>query len=63
MKSSKRKCSIVGGLMDTKSGAAAGLSPTDAKVVPYGAMTSTFYTGLDCLLCPTVLYFLTNLIL
>jgi len=24
--------------------------------VPYGAMTATFYTGVGCLLAPSVLY-------
>ena len=47
-----------GGLMGTTSGVAAGLAATDPKLVPYGAMTATFYTGLGCLLCPSVLYFL-----
>ena len=47
---------IYGGLMGTTSGTAAGLAATDARLVPYGAMTATFYTGLGCLLCPSVLY-------
>jgi malonate transporter MadM subunit len=46
-----------GGLMGTTSGVAAGLAATDPKLVPYGAMTATFYTGLGCLLCPSILYF------
>ncbi len=54
---------IYGGLMGTTSGTSAGLAATDAKLVPYGAMTATFYTGLGCLLCPSVLYSLTKLIL
>ena len=54
---------IYGGLMGTTSGTAAGLAATDASLVPYGAMTATFYTGLGCLLCPSVLYPLTRLIL
>lgn len=53
---------IYGGLMGTTSGVAAGLAATDQALVPYGAMTSTFFTGLGCLLCPSVLYSLTNLI-
>lgn len=52
---------IYGGLMGTTSGVAAGLAATDPKLVPYGAMTATFYTGLGCLLCPSVLYVLINL--
>ncbi len=47
---------IFGGLGGTTSGVAAGLAATDPKLVPYGAMTATFYTGLGCLLCPSVLY-------
>lgn len=47
---------IYGGLMGTTSGVAAGLAATDPKLVPYGAITATFYTGLGCLLCPSVLY-------
>ena len=54
---------IFGGLMGTTSGTSAGLAATDPKLVPYGAMTATFYTGLGCLLCPSVLYTLTRLIL
>ncbi len=42
---------VYGGLMGTTSGTAAGLAATDARLVPYGAMTATFYTGLGCLLC------------
>ena len=47
---------IYGGLMGTSSGVAAGLAAVDAKLVPYGAMTATFYTGTGCLLCPSILY-------
>ena len=52
---------IYGGLMGTTSGVAAGLAATDPKLVPYGAMTATFYTGLGCLLCPSILYILVKL--
>jgi malonate transporter MadM subunit len=54
---------IYGGLMGTTSGVAAGLAATDPKLVPYGAMTATFYTGVGCLLGPSVLYFLVVAIL
>lgn len=47
---------IYGGLIGTTSGVAAGLAATDPKLVPYGAITATFYTGLGCLLCPSMLY-------
>lgn len=53
---------VFGGLMGTTSGVAAGLAATDSKLVPYGAMTATFYTGLGCLLCPSVLYFIVKAI-
>lgn len=54
---------VYGGLMGTTSGTAAGLAATDPKLVPYGAMTATFYTGLGALLCPSVLFLLTKAIL
>jgi malonate transporter MadM subunit len=47
---------VFGGLMGTTSGVAGGLAATDPKLVPYGAMTATFYTGLGCLMGPSVLY-------
>jgi len=53
---------VFGGLIGTTSGVAAGLAATDPKLVPYGAMTATFYTGLGCLLCPSAFYFLVELI-
>ncbi len=54
---------IYGGLMGTTSGVAAGLAATDPKLVPYGAMTATFYTGVGCLLAPSVLYLLIEALL
>lgn len=53
---------VYGGLMGSTSGTAAGLAATDPKLVPYGAMTATFYTGMGCLLCPSVLYLATKAI-
>jgi malonate transporter MadM subunit len=52
-----------GGIIGTTSGVAAGLAATDPKLVPYGALTATFYTGMGCLLCPSVLFFILRLIL
>jgi malonate transporter MadM subunit len=49
---------IYGGMLGTTSGVSAGLAATDPALVPYGALTATFYTGLGCLLCPSVLYLL-----
>jgi malonate transporter MadM subunit len=54
---------IYGGIIGTTSGVAAGLAATDEKLVPYGALTATFYTGLGCLLCPSVLYFLIDFLI
>lgn len=54
---------VYGGLMGTTSGVAAGLAATDPKLVPYGAMTATFYTGVGCLLAPSVLYLLVEMVL
>lgn len=51
-----RSALIFGGLMGTTSGVAGGLAATDPKLVPYGAMTATFYTGLGCLLGPSVIF-------
>lgn len=53
---------VFGGLMGTTSGVAAGLAATDPRLVPYGAMTATFYTGVGCLLGPSILFFIINLI-
>ena len=53
---------IYGGTMGTNSGVAAGLAATDPKLVPYGVMAATFYTGLGCLLGPSVLYLATRLV-
>ncbi len=54
---------IYGGLMGTTSGVAGGLAATDPKLVPYGAMTATFYTGVGCLLAPSILFLLVKFIL
>ena len=54
---------IYGGLMGTTSGVAAGLAATDARLVPYGAMTATFYTGVGCLLAPSILYLMVRSLL
>lgn len=45
---------VYGGLIGTTSGVAGGLASTDPELVPYGAMTATFYTGLGSLLCPSI---------
>jgi malonate transporter MadM subunit len=53
---------IFGGMIGTNTGVMAGLAATDEKLVPYGAMTATFYTGLGCLLCPSLFYMFLNFI-
>jgi len=57
-----RAAMIFGGVMGTNSGVIAGLAATDPKLMPYGAMTATFYTGLGCLIGPSVIYFLVRLV-
>lgn len=51
-----RSALIFGGLMGSTSGVAGGLAATDPKLVPYGAMTAIFYSGLACLLGPSLMY-------
>ena len=55
-----RTALIFGGMLGTTSGVTGGLAATDPRLVPYGAVTSTFYTGLGCLLCPSVLFLITK---
>ena len=47
---------IFGGMMGTTSGVAAGLGAVDPKLVPYGAMPATIYTGLGCLMAPSLFF-------
>jgi malonate transporter MadM subunit len=58
-----RSAMVFGGLMGTTSGVAGGLAATDPKLVPYGAMTATFYTGLGCLMAPSVLFIATRAVM
>lgn len=55
-----RTAMVYGGMMGTTSGVCGSLAAIDPKLVPYGAMTSTFYTGLGCLMGPSVLFFATR---
>ncbi|MFC4932223.1 malonate transporter subunit MadM [Massilia sp. GCM10023247] len=55
-----RTAMVYGGMMGTTSGVCGSLAAIDPKLVPYGAMTSTFYTGLGCLMGPSVLFFATK---
>lgn len=54
---------VFGGMMGTTSGVAGGLAATDARLVPYGAMTATFYTGFGCLLGPSLYYLVVRALL
>ena len=51
-----------GGTMCPTSGTAAGIAAVNPTLVPYCAMTATFFTGLGCLLFPSVFYFATAMI-
>ena len=53
---SPRSAMIFGGMAGTTSGVAAGLAGTDVRLVPYGALVATFYTGLGCLLRPSIFF-------
>ncbi|QQK79352.1 malonate transporter subunit MadM [Salicibibacter cibi] len=51
-----RSAMVFGGMIGTTSGVAAGLAAVDPRLVPYGALTATFYTGLGVLLAPSILF-------
>jgi malonate transporter MadM subunit len=53
---------VFGGLMGTKSGTIAGLAATDEALVPYGVLSTAFYTGFGCLLCPSLFYGIVKLL-
>lgn len=55
-----RSAMVYGGLLGTTSGVAGGLAATDPKLVPYGAVTATFYTGLGLLMAPSILFIITK---
>jgi malonate transporter MadM subunit len=57
-----RAAMVFGGMMGTTSGVMAGLAATDPALVPYGAMTATFYTGLGCLLGPSLVFLIARTI-
>ena len=58
-----RAAMIYGGVMGSVSGVTAGLAATDRRLIPYGALTSTFHTGLGCLLCPSAFFLLLRLVI
>ena len=52
-----RSAMAYGGLMGTVSGVTGGLAATDPRLVPYGALTATFHTGIGCLFAPSLFFF------
>jgi malonate transporter MadM subunit len=58
-----RSAMAFGGLMGTVSGVTGGLAATDPRLVPSGALTATFHTGIGCLVAPSVFYFTMRAIL
>ena len=52
-----------GGLMGTTSGTVAALTAVDQRLVPYGALTANFITGLGCIFCPSLLFLATKMLL
>ena len=58
-----RSAMAFGGLMGTVSGVTGGLAATDPRLVPYGALTATFHTGLGCLVAPSILFFIVRAIM
>lgn len=56
MLKSPRSAMVFGGLAGTTSGTVAGLASVDVRLVPYGALTAAFYTGLGCLLGPSIFF-------
>ena len=53
-----RSAMAFGGLMGTVSGVTGGLAATDPRLVPYGALTATFHTGIGCLVAPSIFFFI-----
>ncbi|MEO5583786.1 MAG: malonate transporter subunit MadM [Saprospiraceae bacterium] len=53
---------VYGGMIGTNAGVMAGLAATDPKLVPYGAITATFYTGMGCLLCPSIFFLIMKIL-
>ena len=53
---------VFGGIMGITFGIVAGMAAVNPKLVPYCAMTATFYTGSGCLTFPSIFYLLTKAI-
>ena len=51
-----RSAVAFGGVMGTVSGVTGGLAATDPKLVPYGALTATFHSGIGCFVAPSIFF-------
>jgi malonate transporter MadM subunit len=55
-----RTAMAYGGMMGSISGVTAGLGAVNPRLIPYGALVTTFHTGFGCLVCPSILFLLTR---
>ncbi len=55
-----RTAMVYGGMMGSISGVTAGLGAVNPRLIPYGALVTTFHTGFGCLVCPSILFLLTR---
>lgn len=55
-----RTAMVYGGLMGSISGVTAGLGATNPRLIPYGALVTTFHTGFGCLVCPSIFFLATR---
>jgi malonate transporter MadM subunit len=55
-----RTAMVYGGMMGSISGVTAGLGAVNPRLIPYGALVTTFHTGFGCLVCPSILFLMTR---
>lgn len=55
-----RTAMAYGGMMGSISGVTAGLGAVNPRLIPYGALVTTFHTGFGCLVCPSILFLMTR---
>ena len=55
-----RTAMAYGGMMGSISGVTAGLGAVNPRLIPYGALVTTFHTGFGCLVCPSILFLATR---
>lgn len=51
-----RTAMAYGGMMGSISGVTAGLAAVNPRLIPYGALVTTFHTGFGCLVCPSIFF-------